>query len=318
MAVAIYTTLLTLDEAPSGTVTVQDAGTTTPRAIYTDTSLSTAATNPIPLDSAGRAEQGILYTAATAYKVIVKDSTGSTLYTRDNIDPGVPIGSGFLAIANGGTGATTAGTALSNLGAATAAELADVAAEVAAVTGALGSIEKTAIAKGSTAQRPASPATGDIRYNTTTSEYEGYQSGGWENIILTGDAAAKSDMEAATDTAKYITPAQAHNHPGVAKAWAFVTVSGGTPSLTAGYNVASVGDGGVGIYTLTLTTSFSSANFAVIPSLFLSNSTIPCFIECTAKTASTITIRTWESTGSATTDKVADDNSFFVAAFGDQ
>ena len=135
MAVAIYTSLLTLDEAPSGTVTVQDAGTTTPRAIFTDTGLSIAATNPIPLDSSGRATQGIIYTAAGAYKVIVKSSAGTTLYTRDNIDPGVPIGSGALAIANGGTGATSAAAALTALGGATSAELADIAADVAALSG---------------------------------------------------------------------------------------------------------------------------------------------------------------------------------------
>jgi hypothetical protein len=141
MAVAVYTTLLTLDEAPSGTVTVQNAGTTTSRGIYTDTGLSTPATNPIPLDSAGRATQGIIYTAASAYKVIVKNSAGTTLYTRDYIDPGVPIGAGFLPIANGGTGATDAATALTNLGGVSAASITDLEEEVAALAGAAGSSE---------------------------------------------------------------------------------------------------------------------------------------------------------------------------------
>lgn len=317
MAVAIYTTLLTLDEAPSGEVEVQDAGTTSQRNIYTDVALTTLATNPIPLDSAGRSSQGILYTAAGAYKVIVRDSADQTVFTRDNIDPGVPLGTGVLAIANGGTGGATAAAARASLEAVGTADIEALEAQVASLAGALASVEYTAVAKGTTAQRPSSPATGQLRYNTTTGEYEAYQST-WENIILTGDAAAKSDMETATDTAKYITPAQAHNHPGVAKVWAFVTVSGGTPTVTASYNVTSVTDNGVGNYTLNLTTAFSSANFAVIPNLFLSDATIPCFCECTAKTASTITIRTWQSTGSVTTDKVADDNSFFVVAFGDQ
>src|SRR5574343_318457 len=121
------------DPLNGGTVTVQDAGTTSSRNIYTDTALTVAATNPVPLDSAGRPTQGVIYTAATAYKLILKNSSGSTLRTEDNLDPGVPIGSGYLAIANGGTGATSAGTALSNLGGATAAELADLAADVAAL-----------------------------------------------------------------------------------------------------------------------------------------------------------------------------------------
>lgn len=175
-----------------GTVTVQDAGTTTSRNIYTDTALSVAATNPIPLDSAGRSTQGMIYTAATAYKLILKNSSGTTIRTEDNIDPGVPIGSGYLAIANGGTGATSAGTALSNLGGATAAELADLAADVASLVGASASSEKTTIAKGTTAQRPASPETSHIRYNTTTSEYEFYTGSSWENPVYTGDVLAGS------------------------------------------------------------------------------------------------------------------------------
>jgi hypothetical protein len=179
------------DPLNGGTVTVQDAGTTDARAIYTDTALSSSATNPIPLDAYGRPTQGMIYTAATAYKLIGKSSAGTTLWTRDNIDPGVPIGTGVLAIANGGTGASTGSAALAALGGATAAELADLSAEVAAVTGALGSTEKTAIAKGSTAQRPASPETSHIRYNTTTSAYEFY-TGTWQNPLYTESLLAGS------------------------------------------------------------------------------------------------------------------------------
>lgn len=197
MAVSILPPLgqfLDNDGAPlnGGTVTVQDAGTTNSRNIYTDTGLSVAATNPVPLDSAGRPTQGVIYTAASAYKLILKNSGGSALRTEDNLDPGVPIGSGYLAIANGGTGATSAGTALSNLGGATAAELADLAADVAALVGASASSEKTTIAKGTTAQRPGTPETGHIRYNTTTSEYEFYTGSGWDNVIYTSDLLAGS------------------------------------------------------------------------------------------------------------------------------
>lgn len=174
------------DPLNGGTVTVQDAGTTTSRNIYTDTALSVAATNPIPLDSAGRPTQGMIYTAATAYKLILKNSAGTTIRTSDNIDPGVPVGSGALAIANGGTAATTAGTALSNLGGATAAELADLAADVAALAGAASSTEKTQIAVGTTAQRPAVPAEGQIRRNTTVPQWEGYVAA-WKRFLTEDD-----------------------------------------------------------------------------------------------------------------------------------
>jgi hypothetical protein len=185
MAVAIYTTLLTLDEAPSGTVTVQDAGTTNSRNIYTDTALSILATNPIPLDSAGRSSQGILYTAAGAYKVIVKDSAGVTIFTRDNIDPGIPLGTGILGLTNGGTGGNDAPSARASLGAVGVEDIEDLEEQVAALAGAAGSSERTGIAVGTTAQRPAVPAVGDIRYNSTTSAYELYTGSAWQNPYYT-------------------------------------------------------------------------------------------------------------------------------------
>ena len=36
-----------------------------------------------------------------------------------------------------------------------------------------------AVPTGTTAQRPASPAVGDVRYNTTEGEYEAYNGLGW-------------------------------------------------------------------------------------------------------------------------------------------
>jgi len=38
------------------------------------------------------------------------------------------------------------------------------------------------IPAGTTAERPASPANGQIRYNTTTSQFEGYQGGAWGQL----------------------------------------------------------------------------------------------------------------------------------------
>ena len=320
MAVAIFTSLLTLDEAPSGTVVVYDAGTTTPRAIYTDTGLSVAATNPIPLDSSGRATQGIIYTAATAYKVIVKDSAGATLYTRDYIDPGVPIGSGTLAIANGGTGASTAEAALAALGGATAGELADVAADVAAVAGTLGSTERTHIATGTTAQRPSSPIEGDIRRNTTVPQWEVYDGTDWDAWLTDDDLATQAEMETATSTTKVVTAGRMKNHPGVAKAVGVVTVSGGTPSLNNIYGIGGgVADGGVGIYTLTWTTAFSDTNYAVsVTPIGDPPTTLIWGVSVSARTTTTATIKVYKATNSGTTDAVALDASFSIMAFGDQ
>ena len=38
------------------------------------------------------------------------------------------------------------------------------------------------IPKGTTAERPVSPVNGEIRYNTTTSQFEGYQGGAWGQL----------------------------------------------------------------------------------------------------------------------------------------
>jgi hypothetical protein len=38
------------------------------------------------------------------------------------------------------------------------------------------------IPKGTTAQRPVSPADGYMRYNTTTNQFEGYQAGAWGQL----------------------------------------------------------------------------------------------------------------------------------------
>lgn len=50
----------------------------------------------------------------------------------------------------------------------------------------------------------------------------------------------------------------------ICKGWANVSVSGGTPTLNADYNVTSITDAGVGELTVTWETDFSSANYAVV------------------------------------------------------
>lgn len=64
-----------------GLVYTYAAGTTTPKATYTDNTGSTEMPNPIVLDSAGRATWWI----SGAYKYVVKDSEGNTIKTTDNV-----------------------------------------------------------------------------------------------------------------------------------------------------------------------------------------------------------------------------------------
>lgn len=86
------------------------------------------------------------------------------------------------------------------------------------------------------------------------------------NITVNGAAisgvATQADMEAASSITQVVTPGREQFHPGVCKMWGIASVSGGTPTLDANYNVNSITDTGVGILTVTISTDFSSANYS--------------------------------------------------------
>jgi hypothetical protein len=70
----------------SGTLEFYEPGTSTPKAVYSDSALGTSLGATVTLNSAGR------YTASSIwmngnYKVIVKDSSGNTIRTEDEINP---------------------------------------------------------------------------------------------------------------------------------------------------------------------------------------------------------------------------------------
>ena len=58
------------------------AGTSTPKATYTDSTGDFANTNPVVLDAAGRAD---VWIATGMYKFILMDSTGNEIWSVDNI-----------------------------------------------------------------------------------------------------------------------------------------------------------------------------------------------------------------------------------------
>jgi hypothetical protein len=59
------------------------------------------------------------------------------------------------------------------------------------------------IPKGTTAERPVSPVEGQIRYNTTTSQFEGYQGGAWGQ--LGGGATGGGGDEVFVENARTVT-----------------------------------------------------------------------------------------------------------------
>ena len=72
-------------------------------------------------------------------------------------------------------------------------------------------------------------------------------------------AATQVQQEAGTALTAPVTPGRQQYHPSAAKAW--IRLNGvGTIAITASFNVASITDNGVGLYTVTLTTAFSSSS----------------------------------------------------------
>jgi len=59
------------------------------------------------------------------------------------------------------------------------------------------------IPKGTTAERPVSPVNGEIRYNTTTSQFEGYQGGAWGQ--LGGGATGGGGNEVFVENSRAVT-----------------------------------------------------------------------------------------------------------------
>jgi len=189
MSVAVWTSFQQLADAngspySGALVNVYAAGTTTPLSLYTDSSLSTGADNPIVCLSDGT--HPMRYMATASYKTAVTTSAGAPLtsWSKDNIDPGVAVGSGALPVLNGGTGSTTAGGARTNLGAAAESTVTAIASDVTTLQGYHAGTSATPIATGTTAQRPGSPSNYNLRGNSSLTSPEMYLEGTWHKISL--------------------------------------------------------------------------------------------------------------------------------------
>lgn len=99
------------------------AGTTTPLTTYQDSAGATPNANPIVLDAVGRVSAQVWLTTGIAYKLVLKTSAGSTLWTMDNLRgindvasvawsaiTGTPATLAGYGIADGITAATAAAT----------------------------------------------------------------------------------------------------------------------------------------------------------------------------------------------------------------
>lgn len=191
------------------------AGTTTPLASYTDHTGVTENTNPVILDSNGEADVWLPET--TSYKYVLKDADDVTLYTVDYVSVPVTTNS-FASPPAIGTGTPNSATftTLNVTGAAIFESTADFTEDTTfdadvEIAGRL-SLTGTGAAKinvGTTAQRPASPVNGDIRYNSDTSKYEGYSGGQWGQLgggATGGGADQIFNLNGQTVTTDYTIP----------------------------------------------------------------------------------------------------------------
>jgi len=80
----------------NGTIEFYNAGTSTPKTVYSDNTLSTSLGTTVSTNASGYPVTGggaetLIYVGTADYKIIVKDSGGSTLRTRDNIKGAVSV-----------------------------------------------------------------------------------------------------------------------------------------------------------------------------------------------------------------------------------
>lgn len=116
---------------------------------------------------------------------------------------------------------------------------------------------------------------------------------------LADGAATTAKINDGAVTAAKMSGAQTGNPPAYAvRAWAFVTVSGGVATLTAGGNIASVTRSGTGTLVFTFTTAMPNANYSVTAVPYFATTGIAQWASVYAKTTTGFTTGSRWSDGS--------------------
>ena len=127
------------------------------------------------------------------------------------------------------------------------------------------------VAAAGTAALPVITTTGDTNTGIffPAADTIAFSEGGVESMRIASGAisgavvATQANQETATSTTTIVTPGRQQFHPSAAKAWIQCNNFG---TIAGSYNVASIADTGTGVVTVTLTTAFSSTNYAVLGS----------------------------------------------------
>lgn len=94
----VFADLLGLEPLAGGSLQFYDKGTTTPKGTWSDSDLTVANQNPVPLDSSGRANTNIWLDGA--YTVVLRAADGTSVWTRD-VDDGATGGATIPTLQNG-------------------------------------------------------------------------------------------------------------------------------------------------------------------------------------------------------------------------
>lgn len=124
----------------------------------------------------------------------------------------------------------------------------------------------------------------------------------------------QADQETATSTTTAVSPGRQQYHPSAAKMWAYITVSGGTPSLDASYNVTSITDTSAGNVTVTIANDFSSANYCAVANGVTAGGVAHAATVKTGQAVGSLVVRTFLTSAGTDTDNI----NIAVVAFGDQ
>ena len=121
-------------------------------------------------------------------------------------------------------------------------------------------------------------------------------------------AATQAEMETATSNTVAATPGRTQYHPGVAKFWLQAAADG---TITSSYNIASIGDAGVGDLDVVIATDFSSTAYVVVA--MGGGGARIIYMDSATQTAGSFSVFCRDDAGA-----LADPTHYYLVGFGDQ